>query len=242
MICQLCRNDKKLIKAHIIPEGFFRQLRSERRAPEIHTNKEGEYPKRAPIGIYDTGILCAECDNRLAPWDNHAQQVLLQDFSEDLAIYYNQQKIVYRIADFDYKLLKLFFISLLWRASVSTHKFYQRISAGPFEQKLKEMILSEDPGPPLLFAVTLAKFSDPAVTGVLDPHRDKFEGINYCRFYLTGFVAYIKVDRRSVPNFLKDLYLRPDTPIPVILRDFHHSKDGVVMKDILRKSVLKDNT
>jgi hypothetical protein len=136
----------------------------------------------------------------------------------------------------------LFFISLLWRASVSTHKFYQRISAGPFEQKLKEMILGEDPGPPLLFAVTLAKFSDPAVTGVLDPHRDKFEGINYCRFYLTGFVAYIKVDRRSVPDFMKDLYLRPDTPIPVILRDFHHSKDGVVMKDILRKSVLKDNT
>lgn len=240
MICQLCGHDKKLIKAHIIPEGFFRQLRFENKAPEIHTNNEGEYPKRAPIGIYDREILCAECDNRFAPWDNHAQQVLLQNFSENLSIYSNRQKILYEILDFDYTQLKLFFNSLLWRASISTHQFYQRISCGPFDAKLKEMILNNDPGPPQLFAVTLAKFSDPHITGILDPHKEKFEGINYCRFYLTGFVIYIKVDSRSVPAFMKNLYLRPDTPIPVILRDVHHSKDGTLMKDIVQKSKLNN--
>ncbi len=242
MICQLCGYDKKLIKAHVIPEGFFRQLRSKHRTQEIHTNKEGEYPKRALIGIYDKEILCAKCDNRLAPWDNYAQQVLLQSVSEDHGIYYNHQKIAYKIVDFDYKPLKLFFVSLLWRASVSTHKFYQRISVGPFEQKLKEMILSENPGPPLMFAVTLAKFSNPNIMPIMDPHQDKFEGINYCRFYLSGFVAYIKVDNLTVPNFIKELYLRPGTPIPIILRDVHHSKEWTVIKDIFQKSVLKDNT
>ena len=242
MICQLCGGDKKLIKAHIIPEGFFRPLRSERRGPEIHTNTPGEYAKRAPVGIYDTGILCAECDNRLAPWDNHVQQVLLQGFSEELAVYENRQKVAYNIVNFDYKLLKLFFISLLWRASISTHKFYQHIAVGPFEPKLKKMILSEEPGLPLMFAVTLAKFSNPEVTGILDPHRDKFEGVNYCRFYLTGFVAYIKVDSRSVPDFMKSLYLHPDAPMTVILRDIHQSKDGAVLKDIVRKAVLRNNT
>jgi hypothetical protein len=239
MICQLCGQKKKLIKAHIIPEGFFRPLRSGRKAPELHTNSKGVYPQRVPIGIYDKEILCADCDGKFSLWENHAHKVLIQNFTEDLAIYWNGQRICYNIIDFDYKLFKLFFLSLLWRASISNHIFYHRISVGPFEQKLKDMILANDPGPPQTFAVTLAKFSDPNITVIMDPHLEKFSGINYCRFYLTGFVAYIKVDDRPVPDFMRDFYLRPDTPLPIILRDFHRSKDGALMKDIFQKSLLK---
>ena len=210
MICQVCRHEKKLIKAHIIPEGFFRPLRSKRKAPELYTNTKGIYTKRVPKGIYDREILCADCDGIFSPWENHAHKVLIQNFSEELAIFWNGQKIAYNITDFDYKLFKLFFISLLWRASISKNIFYRRISAGPFEQILKDMILSFDPGPPQKFAVTLAKFSDPNITVMMDPHPEKFNDINYCRFYLTGFMAYIKVDDRPVPDLMSDFYLRPE--------------------------------
>ena len=43
------------------------------------------------------------------------------------------QKIGYIVDNFEYSKLKLFFISMVWRASVSSHKYFNRISLGEFE-------------------------------------------------------------------------------------------------------------
>jgi hypothetical protein len=141
-------------------------------------------------------VLCRECDNAFSPWDKHAQEVLLHDFSDAAAIYAGPRKIGWTITRFDYRLLKLFFLSLLWRASVSTHEFYRRVSIGPFETELRAMIANADPGAAETFAVTLSRFDHPALRAMLDPHPERHDGVNYCRFYLAGFVAHIKVDRR----------------------------------------------
>ncbi len=239
MICQYCGEEKKLIKAHIIPEGFFRRLRSGKGVTQLHTNTEGVYPKRVPIGVYDKNILCGNCDAIFGPWDSHAQKVLLHNFSEDLAIYDGPNKVCYKITDYDYKMLKLFFLSLLLRASFSKHQFYKHISASPFEKMLKEMILAADPGHPNTFAVTLAKFINPDVPIMMDPHNLQYEGVNYCIFYLTGFVAYIKIDNCPPPVSLSDFCLNDSGTIIVIPRGVNQSTDGVVLKDILTKSVLK---
>jgi hypothetical protein len=83
----LCCHEKKLIKAHVIPEKFFTPLRSEKKSPILCSNTEGKYPKRSPIGIYDSSILCSKCDNYIGNWDNYAQQLLLKEFDESLAVY-----------------------------------------------------------------------------------------------------------------------------------------------------------
>jgi hypothetical protein len=54
MKCKLCGVDKKLVKAHIIPEAFFKPLRSGKNAPLLI--RPGDYVKRAPIGVYDKTI------------------------------------------------------------------------------------------------------------------------------------------------------------------------------------------
>ncbi|MEQ1656822.1 MAG: hypothetical protein ABL960_14105 [Nitrospira sp.] len=232
MVCRFCSQHKPLIKAHVIPEGFFRVLRGDSSIPELLSNKVGEYPKRAPIGVYDKLILCRECDGLFSDWDNHAQKVLLQDFSEETAIDGGAAKIGWKVADFDYRALKLFFVSLLWRASVSTHEFYRRVSLGPLEGELRAMIVAEEPGSPEAFAVTLARFDHPAFTGMLDPHLEQYEGVNYCRFYLSGFVAYIKIDQQPAPKFLSDFIIREGAPIIVLLRNAQESKDTLVMREI----------
>jgi hypothetical protein len=56
--CRLCRQPKKLIQAHVIPEAFFREMRVGDGAPPLLV-KTGEYPRRSPIGVYDQTILCA---------------------------------------------------------------------------------------------------------------------------------------------------------------------------------------
>jgi len=234
LICRLCLKEKRLGKAHVIPEGFFRNVGYLSETLELHTNTAGTYPKRAPIGVYDKSILCSPCDNLFSPWENHAQDVLLRTFASAIVLKHENGVVGWVINSFDYRAMKLFFISLLWRASISTHDFYRRISMGPFEHELREMILAEEPGSPETFAVTLARFSEPGCTAMLDPHPERYDGVNYARFYLSGFVAYIKFDHRPPPDWLADFILRPNAPLTILLRSARESADAVVMRDIAR--------
>jgi len=211
-------------------------LRDDSGVIEMRTSKPGIPPKRAPIGVYDTTILCGPCDNVFSPWDKHAQDVLLRDFDKNQVVRDGDETIGWIVEEFDYKSLKLFFVSLLWRASVSTHEFYQRIDLTPFEQRMREMILSSDPGDPETFGVTLARFDHLAYRGVFNPVRDRLDAVNYVRFYLAGFVAHIKVDRRAPPDFLAGLIIRPGVPIVVPVRS-RASKDAAGMREIARKSL-----
>jgi len=211
-------------------------MQSERQAALLYSNTENVHPKRSPIGFYDKNILCKECDAKLGVWDEYAQKLLLHSFNEDHAVYNGKDKVYYTIKDFDYNLLKLFFISMLWRASITGHECFKRISTGPFEKILRNLILSDSSGEEDEFPVTLAKFSNPDFKFILDPHKDKFDHINYCRFYLTGFVAYIKVDKRKSVGMHEMFKIKKDKPILIILRDLHGSKDGDVMKGIAAKN------
>lgn len=236
MRCKLCNQERSLVRAHVIPEGFFRLLRNGNESPILLTNIEGEYQRRSPIGEYDTTILCEICEQRFGPWDDYAQQFLLQSFDEDLYILHNGTKVALKIPIFDYHKLKLFFESLLWRASVSTREFYKKVRTGPFEDQLRGRIISEEPGDAETFAVTLAKFEHGLGTAILDPHPDRpLNGINYMRFYLGGFIAYIKLDRRPAPDFLGQFKMSPNEPLIIILRDLTRSKELPLMRDIVER-------
>jgi hypothetical protein len=63
----------------------------------------------------------------------------------------------------------------------------------------------------------LAKFGDERYSGILNPHTHRFAGINCIMFYLSGFVAYIKVDRRPPPDLFSDFIIRPDKTSPFLL-------------------------
>ena len=162
--------------------------------------------------------------------------MLLRDSLDHVAIYNGPTVVGWTIKTFDYRRLKLFFLSLLWRASVSTHEFYRRVSTGPFEKELRAMIAASEPGEPAKFAVILARFDAPGYPAMLDPHPDRYDGVNYFRFYLAGFVAYIKVDRRPAKEPLADFILQPDMPVTVLQRSAREGKDGAVMRELARSA------
>ena len=238
-LCRLCLQAKKLIKAHIIPEGFIRPLRSEGIAPEMHCNSPGSYPKRMPVGIYDPLILCGDCDRKMGQWDDYAQELLLKRFSEASVIQLNQQKACWRIEHYHHLKLKLFFVSLLWRASVSQQSFFKRISLGPFESQLRAMIMDENPGRSEDFAVILARFGDSDITAMLDPRREKFESVSFVKFYLTGFLAYIKVDQRPTPSAFADYRMQEGAPLIVLSQRLHNSSDGLAMRNLAENAMAR---
>jgi hypothetical protein len=238
MNCRLCGKDKKLVRAHIIPKSLWKPLFNDERPPQSLSTAPPVDDKKSPVGIYDTEILCAQCESIFSPWDDYAQKLLLAKPSEEQYVVNNGRKIAYVETAIDYAKLKLFFISLLWKAAVSNHFFFARVNVGSFEPQLRRMILKGDPGEPDTFAVMIAKCDDRLGPIVLNPQAERWGEINYYHFYLAGYMAYIKVDSRPAPDFMGELALDPENPLIISLRALRTNKDFKEMQYVTRSFVL----
>lgn len=223
--CNLCCEEKKLINAHIIPASLHAPLRKGSRIPRVYSTESGAFPKRAHKGIYDSGILCASCDNRIGDWDNYAQGVLLnplESYGEPVAL---KRQEAFSIPSPDYVRFKLFFISLLWRADRTSHQFFSSVDLGPWREKARAMIFSADPGDANEFGVFLVRYEHPLAAGTIyNPELTRPEGVNCYRFSLGSYVAMIKVDRRSFGASVTPFLLRPGADLLVGLFEYEESR------------------
>ncbi len=193
-------------------------------------------PRRAPKGVYDQTILCSGCEVRFGPWDQYAQELLRDELQNASVLRIADRVVGYEVADWRYEFLKLFFVSLVWRASVSTHRMFERIRLGPYEALARTFLERSDPGSAEDFAVTLAKFDHRLGSAILDPHPEKNGGVNYLRFYLGTYIAYIKVDQRAAPEPFSKFVMTPGQPLKIIGRDLMHSPELAIMHDIVTRA------
>lgn len=201
------------------------------------TNKVGEFTKRRPRGIYDRTVVCRDCESIWEEWDNYAQQLLaIQPRDAQVRYDSNGQQIAYVINKYDYKKLKLFFISMIWRASVSSHPFFKRVSLGSFEEVAKTMICNTDPGSDDDFGVILSKFDHPLGNPIADPYKTTLFGVNYYRFFLASYTADIKVDKRPTYTKFSSFNMAYNRPLFIICRNLERSKDFEVMRKVIRDS------
>lgn len=239
MKCRLTGIDGPMVEAHIIPRSFYR-LESQNPKPLMILQSEVKhYPKRSPTGIYDSTILSLEGERLLSPLDDHACAVLLDGIGKRIPLDESKSPVGYILNDYDYRKTKLFFISLLWRASVASHPFFQNVDLGSvYEERARQHILSGDPGGPEDFAVVVVAFEDIIDSGfvVLDPIRTRFDGLNYYLFYLNHVLAYIKVDKRPSGSF-SEAVMRPDKPLLIVNRGkIRESKEYSVMRSMALKN------
>ncbi len=233
MRCKLCLEDKPLIKAHIILRSFFEAMGPDSKLARLRSNKVGTHPARCPIGIYSTDILCESCERIFSPWDTYAISLLVKGATERRVQDDDQNPIAFQYDSFDYAKLKLFFLSVLWRADASTHRFFAKVKLGPHEPVLREMIRTGNPGDSEDYAITLAKFDHVVGKAILDPHRERYDDVNYIRLYLAGYVAYVKVDSRPAPGLFGRLKMDASAPLVVVLRNLARSPDLRIIKSIV---------
>jgi hypothetical protein len=139
----------------------------------------------------------------------------------------------YVLGNVDYRLLKLFAIAVLWRASVSSHSFFSRVRLGPFEENAREMLLQRDPGDATTFATLFSVWDDGTEPLWMDPIAERWDLVRSYRFYLGRFVTYVKVDSRPLPEQLAKAALTPEGPLHVVSRQLAASKDFRVAQHIL---------
>jgi len=198
--------------------GRFSFFELDQSAPfKILSDKKGSHPKRAPAGIYDRNLVCEDCERLFSPYDDYAQKLLLQDRSEQKTVLHDGEPFLFEYSDYDYGLLKLFFLSLVWRASNSTHDFFHKIKIGPHDPRLLSLIRAQDPGSAQSFSVMLSRFPEPI--GILSPSRIRVSGLSFVKLSLAEYVVYVKIDRRPTPALYDELLLRENAPLRILARD-----------------------
>ncbi len=139
-ICKFCGKEKKLIKAHIIPKNFYTARKQDK---YLCINTKAVRCTYSQMGGYDSNILCGECDNNiLGEFDKEGYRILFGDFSKYKYMQLHPQYRIYQLdnTEFDYEKLRNFFISILWRASISKLEEWSNINLGRYEKKALEIL------------------------------------------------------------------------------------------------------
>lgn len=232
MPCALCGESKKLIDAHIIPRPFYPAV--EGAEAVILTGPDNlAYPKRAPVGVYDQNILCAECDAELGVLDQHAVEHLLRGKSRSFIHQGRAVGKTYTTADTD--TLLRFVVAVAWRASIASHQMFEGIATGPYESAMLEVLKGGDIGS---FDAIIAEFDEDAV-GFLNPHHSRFDGIRFMVIYAGRFVLYLKLDKRQMPYTFRASALRLAGAVHTVVRDYSRSKEFDLLRMIFEQPHLE---
>lgn len=217
------------MNAHIIPKSFFVEHLEDGEIPKLVATTEDFYPRKSPIGVYDPNILCGACEARFSPYDHYGYCFFHETApSEILHPGTEAEAEVFR--GVDYKLLKLFVLSVLWRASVSQQTFYAGVKLGRYENEIRELILSDSPGTIRDFPIMLHRFSyPPGLIPILCPVASRIVGLNFYQLLLNGFLVLTKVDQRPLPRPFSEIALAPEKPLIVLPKDYKGSIEHQIM-------------
>lgn len=190
---------------------------------------------RPSSGEYEGGLLCCECDNEvIGQYESYGKRALFarRNESPDDPVCENgvtETGIpVTRCTNIDYKKFKLFLLSILWRASISTRGFFREVHLGPYEDQIRRMILDDNPGNPDQFPVILLSWlSDKSIPPdfVAQPGKNRAtKGIRYV--FPVGGMTYVF---HISPDSFDPMFL-PFTILPNNQVTIFHIPDGMGWK------------
>jgi hypothetical protein len=138
--CPLCLTAAVLRRSHIIPEFLYSAVYDERHSFLVTSTDPGDRPAIRQKGLWEY-LLCDTCEGRFSAWEDYAKRVLA---GQDVTIARDGESLL--ITPVDYARFKLFQLSLLWRAAVSTRPEFAAVDLGPHQEPLRQMLVAGNPG------------------------------------------------------------------------------------------------
>jgi len=185
-------------------------------------------------------LFCKKCDNEIiGKYEDHASKVIFGDGKKEIEI--KETKFGLLIRGIDYTLFKLFQISLLWRAAISTRPEIKKNSLGPHSEKIREMIYTGNPGEVYEHGAVIYFFpqsskgmKDLIVTPELSEKR--IEGNRIFRAIFNGLFWTYFVSNHSQYYTFKDHFLSKDGILPIINSgEYGERYVFQLAKDLLKK-------
>lgn len=228
-LCKLTGKRGRFVEAHLIPKSLTKA--AEKGSPFIQT-EDGRRPIRRWSSWYDKHLVIREGEDILSSLDNWAIPKLrkhklvwsgwrpnqvLSNVSMLAGIYASappNSKWGYRvIKGVNPRRLRLFFLSLLWRAAATDRAEFSQVIMPPDElEKLRIMLVNSNPEPLSFYPVELCQFSTAGILYKNAPimmmktiERDKNrQDIPIFRFYFDGLMTHMH--RRASDNGLTEWF------------------------------------
>jgi len=144
-LCYLCHEYKSLCDSHILPEFVYRPTYDQKHTAikiDIDNKRLGKTQK----GFYEK-LLCSKCEGKINKWETYFSRIW---FNKEQSLRPKRPKDdLVIIEGVDYKKFKLFHLSLIWRAGISKRREFNAVRLGPHEEKIRRMLLEENPGEPM---------------------------------------------------------------------------------------------
>lgn len=245
-ICKLCLKDSKLIKAHIIPEFMYKGMKDEKNVfykVTYDLDSKSSKKKKIQTGDFDKNILCAECDNGIigARYERYAQ---LSMYGEDLDpnilpdcknFKFPTNNGGYTICtNIDYCKMKLFVLSILFRASVSNLEIFKEISLGAkHEERIRDILLNEVVPEEKEYPIVLTSFlktKNSLKNLIAQPKRIRYKNnINAYIFLIDSiqYLIFVNSTSHTLPDFVKNSMLKKTGEMTIL-----HHPEGAELKFI----------
>lgn len=144
MTCALCQRDLQLCRSHLIPEFFYKQVYDPAPKRFYVVSSDADIRTRPRQSGEWEWLLCKDCEARLNRWETYVAWLFGQKAP---LLEPHGSRLVAR--GVDYSSFKLFQLSVLWRAAVSSRPFFADVELPPEDcERLRQMILTDDPGEP----------------------------------------------------------------------------------------------
>jgi hypothetical protein len=189
MQCALCRENRTLCNSHIVPDFLFSNLKKKdgyffafRGTKNGDSNEFRKFHR-----TFAEKLLCSDCETLFSKWESYASL-----FFTDKVPLKGYAKGEYLVLDgADYRKMKLFFMSLLWRFGVSNNPWMKGCDLGPHSEKLRLLLLDSEPAEPWRYgctitAVLVGKVHQPDL--IVPPSRCRVDGHWFVRLVVGGFL------------------------------------------------------
>lgn len=215
MPCALCLKNKPLRRSHIVPEFMFESMYDQKHRFFGLSSVPAKQDKLFQKGLRER-LLCGDCEQHIGRYESYASGV----FCGSTVKRVSRLRNTLFIAGLDYK--PLFFMSLLWRFGVTKLECYQGADLGPHKERLRQLILADDPSdclsyPCLVVAITLDGTHVPDL--IVPPSLARLNQQWIWSLVVAGFLLTFFVSSHSPPNVLYPAFLQPHGNLAIQIRD-----------------------
>jgi hypothetical protein len=127
----------------------------------------------------------------------------------------------------------------LWRASVSSLEFFRLVALRPHEERLRNMLLLDEPGAPHAFgcAVVFASERGEDISDTFfNPEPFRWCGRRMVKFFFAGSAWLFHCDSRPAPPYLQRLFLQQDGSLTGLTGDLAEARAyGAEAKRLARR-------
>ncbi|MBC8752545.1 MULTISPECIES: hypothetical protein [Paraburkholderia] len=211
MVCALCHQDKVLRKSHIYPEWLYKPLYDEKRRLEVLSIIPEGHNELKQKGMREY-LLCDDCEQKISAWEGYARSVFV---SPEKPLEVSREGALLSIRGLNYAKLKLFELSILWRAGISRLPFFEKVQLGPaHEERLRQLLLACDPSDPdrygaVMFGLKVGKLPE-TLQVIAEPRPIRNYGIRAYNLTFGGFLWVFHVSSSVPPPLLRQCFLRED--------------------------------